>query len=114
MQKPDFWNNIEESNAVNKELSTLKKELSLYNKVSKDIKENKEIIELLEIEYSEEIYEDLKNAINDCDSLLKDLEINTTLKYIRVLEELKAVTGLQCYYVCMKDFAIKWIINMKF
>ena len=79
MQKPDFWNNLEESNAVNKELSTLKKELSLYNKISKDIKENKEIIELLEIEYSEDIYEDLKNAINDCDSLLKDLEINTLL-----------------------------------
>ena len=79
MQNPDFWNDPEKSNSINKELSSLKKELSLYNKVNKDITDNKEILELLELEYSEEIYNDLIVDINNCEEQLKELEINTLL-----------------------------------
>ena len=79
MQAPDFWNNTDKANNINKEISSLKRELSLYNKINKSISENNEIIELLEIEYSEDIFNELVLAVNDCDEQLKELEINTLL-----------------------------------
>ena len=79
MQNPDFWNDADKSSKINKELSSLKKELSLYNRISKNITDNKEIIELLKLEQSEEIYNDLEKDINNIDIQLKDLEINTLL-----------------------------------
>ena len=79
MQAPDFWNNTDKANNINKEISSLKRELSLYNKINKSISENNEIIELLKIEYSEDIFNELVLAVNDCDEQLKELEINTLL-----------------------------------
>ncbi len=79
MQAPDFWNDTDKANNINKEISSLKRELSLYNKINKSISENNEIIELLEIEYSEDIFNELVLAVNDCDEQLKELEINTLL-----------------------------------
>ncbi len=79
MQNPDFWNDTDKSSKINKELSSLKKELSLYNRISKNITDNKEMIELLKLEQSEEIYNDLEKDINNIDIQLKDLEINTLL-----------------------------------
>ena len=79
MQNPDFWNDADKSSKINKELSSLKKELSLYNRISKNITDNKEMIELLKLEQSEEIYNDLEKDINNIDIQLKDLEINTLL-----------------------------------
>ena len=79
MQAPDFWNDTDKANNINKEISSLKRELSLYNKINKSISENNEIIELLKIEYSEDIFNELVLAVNDCDEQLKELEINTLL-----------------------------------
>ena len=79
MQSPDFWNDAEKANNINKELSSLKKELSLYNKINKNIIDNLDIIELLKVEYSEEILNDLVIDINNCEEQLKELEINTLL-----------------------------------
>ena len=79
MRAPDFWNNTDKANNINKEISSLKRELSLYNKINKSISENNEIIELLKIEYSEDIFNELVLAVNDCDEQLKELEINTLL-----------------------------------
>lgn len=79
MQNPDFWNDADKSSKINKELSSLKKELSLYNRINKNITDNKEMIELLKLEQSEEIYNDLEKDINNIDIQLKDLEINTLL-----------------------------------
>ncbi len=79
MQSPDFWNDSEKSNSINKELSSLRKELSLYNKINKDITDNKEIMELLEADYSEDIFNDLVADVDSCSEQLKELEINTLL-----------------------------------
>ncbi|MBQ5472082.1 MAG: PCRF domain-containing protein [Treponema sp.] len=53
MNKPNFWDNIDEANKLNKELTILKKEVSLYNKLDKEIKDNTEVLELIELEPSE-------------------------------------------------------------
>ena len=79
MQNPDFWNDVDKSNVINKELSSLKKELSLYSKVIKDITDNKEMLELLELEYQEDIYQELIKDVELCEEQLKDLEINVLL-----------------------------------
>ena len=79
MQEPNFWNDVDKSNVINKELSSLKKELSLYNKIKKDISDNKELLVLLETEFETELYNDLLNDINNCEEQLKELEINTLL-----------------------------------
>ena len=79
MQEPDFWNDVDKSNLINKELSTLNKELSLYNKINKDIIDNKELLELLKTDYDEEYFNNLINDINNTEEQLKELEINTLL-----------------------------------
>ena len=77
MNQPDFWNNVDEANKINKELNTLKKEVSLYNKLDKVIKENEEVVELLELDPSEDLKAELEDEINNLEKELSDLEINT-------------------------------------
>ena len=77
MNKPNFWDDIENANKLNKELTTLKKEVSLYNKLSKDLSSNKEVLELIELEPSVELQEELSNELMQLHSSLEELEINT-------------------------------------
>lgn len=79
MDNPTFWNNIEQANKLNKELTTLKKETSTYNNLTKEIKENKEVEELLEIEYSQELATELEQEINTLSIKTSELEIDTLL-----------------------------------
>ncbi len=79
MQNPNFWNDVDKSNVINKELSSLKKEISLYNKTNKDILDNKELLELLELEYQENLYQDLIKEVESCEEQIKELEINILL-----------------------------------
>ena len=60
MNEPNFWDNIEEANKLNKELTLLKKEISTYNTVLNKLSSNKEIAELLELEYNEEFKQELE------------------------------------------------------
>ncbi len=77
MNKPDFWNNIDEANKLNKELTTLKKEVSLYNKIHTNLDANKEVLELLELEPSEELQQELSNDLLSLEKELEELELNT-------------------------------------
>ena len=77
MSKPNFWDNVDEANKLNKELTTLKKEVSLYNKLDKELKDNLEVLELLEIEPSEELQKELELDINRLEEELNELEIDT-------------------------------------
>ena len=63
MNQPDFWDNIDEANKLNKELVLLKKETSEYNRLLKEITSSKEIIELLELEESKELLTELELTI---------------------------------------------------
>ena len=77
MNQPNFWDNIDEANKLNKELTTLKKEVSLFNKLDQNIKENEEILDLLNIEPSEELQTELEKDLEELNIELNELELDT-------------------------------------
>jgi peptide chain release factor 2 len=79
MNKPGFWDNIDEANKVNQELTNLKKETNEYSIIQNNIETNKEMIDLLEEELNKELVKELSEDIEKNESLLKELEINTLL-----------------------------------
>ena len=79
MHNPNFWNDIEKANYLNKELTLLKKETSTYNNLNKEVEANKEVLELLELEYSEELSAELENEVKYLSTNIDDLEIATLL-----------------------------------
>ena len=79
MNKPGFWDNIDHANKLNKQLTFLKKETSEYNRLTKEIVSSKEILELIELEYSEELINELVNSLNSLEISVEELEINTLL-----------------------------------
>ena len=79
MSKQDFWNDVEKANKLNQELTILKKEISKYKSLSKQIESNEEIIELIELEYSEELSNELEQEIINIKKELEELEISTLL-----------------------------------
>lgn len=74
--KEDFWQNIDKANEVNKKLSTLKKEVSLYDKLNDSITCN---IELLKSEDSLELEELISTEIDSLDKEIRELETSVTL-----------------------------------
>lgn len=79
MNEPDFWNNPDKANQINKELTTLKKETSTYNNVYKNINDDKEMLELLKLEESNDIKEELEKDLNNLSKKIEELEIDTLL-----------------------------------
>ena len=77
MNKPNFWDDIDEANKLNKELTTLKKEVSLYNKISSNLKDNEEVLELLKLEPSADLQEELSEEVLTLETDLEELELNT-------------------------------------
>ena len=79
MNKPGFWDNIDQANKLNKQLTLLKKETSEYNRLTKEILSSKEILELIELEYSEELLNELESSIIVLSNNIDELEIDTLL-----------------------------------
>ena len=79
MNSPDFWDNIEKSNKINKEHSILKKELNNYKELEKNIKDNLEFTEILESDYSLELTNAIEEELPKLEQNLKELEINVLL-----------------------------------
>jgi len=79
MNQPNFWDDIDYANKQNKQLTYLKKETSEYNRLIKEIISNKEIIELIELEYSEELLNELEKSLESLKNSVEELEINTLL-----------------------------------
>lgn len=79
MNEPNFWDNIDKANQLNQELSFLKKEISSYQSITNKIKDNQELIELLELEYSEELKDELDASLIPLSNEISELEINTLL-----------------------------------
>ncbi|MDE5888635.1 MAG: peptide chain release factor 2 [Bacilli bacterium] len=79
MQKPNFWDDIDNANKLNKELILLKKETSTYNNLIKEVLANQEVAELIELEYSEELALELENEINNLSINIDELEVATLL-----------------------------------
>ena len=79
MNEPDFWNDVDKSNLINKELSSLKKEISTYNKISTSIYDDKEIFHILEEDNNEDIQKELELDLEKLVKEIDELEINTLL-----------------------------------
>ena len=79
MNEPGFWDNIDKANQTNQEISLLKKETSLYKSLSQKIKDSEEIIELLELDYSEDLLKELEDNLPTLTNEIAELEINTLL-----------------------------------
>ena len=74
--KEDFWQNIDKANEVNKELSNLKKELSLYNDLNNQINEG---LELLKSDVDNDIILLISDELSTLNSKINDLETAVTL-----------------------------------
>ena len=79
MNEDGFWNDVDNANKINQELTNIKKEITSYKKNEKEIQDSKEILELLQIEESSEIQHELENSISNIEHSLDELEINTLL-----------------------------------
>ena len=79
MNQPNFWDDIYHANKLNQELSLLKKELSSYQYIKKNITDNEDILELLKLESSFDLQNELENSTNGLDKEIESLEINTLL-----------------------------------
>ncbi len=79
MNEPNFWNDVDNANKLNQELTILKKESTTYNNLSKEITSSQEIIELLELESSTELQVELENSLSTLKDKIDDLELATLL-----------------------------------
>lgn len=82
---PDFWQDIEVSNQVNRELATLKKEVNNFNNTRKDLVDNLNLIDILN---AEEL-NSLTMEIEKNEKIIDELEISTLLN--------KEYDKLNCY-----------------
>ena len=79
MNEPNFWDDVNKANKTNQELTNLKKEITSYKKTEKEITDSYEILELLKLEPSEEIQQELENSLMNIEKTLDELEISTLL-----------------------------------
>ena len=77
MKKEDFWQDIENSSKINQELSNLKKEISTYQKVDKDLQDMDELLIIAKDDYS--IIPELEDNLQNLMQLIDELEIKTLL-----------------------------------
>lgn len=79
MNEPTFWDNPDKANKINKELTNLKKETSIYNNALKNINDNREILELLKLDESESLKQELELDLVNLSKKITELEIDTLL-----------------------------------
>lgn len=79
MNQPNFWDDIDKANKLNQELSNLKREITSYKKNEKDLSYSKEMLELITLEPSEELSQELEQSLKDISNSVDELEIDTLL-----------------------------------
>ena len=79
MSEPNFWNDVDKANNINKRLTFLKKETSKYKDISKSLNNDEEMIELIELEPSIELQNELENDLTRLTNEIDELEIATLL-----------------------------------
>lgn len=77
MNEPNFWNDLPKANKLNKEMSLLKKEVSLYDSLLEKINSHEEMLELLSLEYNDELSTEVFDDLLDVEKEVNELEINT-------------------------------------
>lgn len=79
---PEFWNDSKGSSFVLKQISNLKSKTEEYKRVSNDLKDTIDLIELLKLEADEQcspLQDELDISINKLEKDVEKLEINTLL-----------------------------------
>lgn len=89
MNQPNFWDDIDNANNKNMELSTLKKETKSYKDLLNKINTDKEFLEMYDLEKDSTILVELEKDITIIDKELQELEITTLLN--------KEFDTLACY-----------------
>ena len=79
MNEPNFWDDIDKANKINKELTNLKREITSYKKNEKDITYAQEMLELITLEPSDELSQELEQSLNEISTSIDELEIDTLL-----------------------------------
>lgn len=80
MNKPLFWDDINNANSLNQKLSLLKKELDTYNNLSLKINENIEMCDAFKDNIDDGLLDELSNELTTLNNNIESLEINTLLK----------------------------------
>ncbi len=75
----DFWDDKDNSSKVVNELNTLKKTLSDVNQLKNDINNSLELLDLLKIDFNNDIKNELEVNIETLEKKLDDIEIGTLL-----------------------------------
>lgn len=77
--KPEFWENSKESNKVLSEIKSLKNKCLKYRNLEAEINNTIELIELLKMEYDEDLSLEMVKDIKKIDKDLERFEIETLL-----------------------------------
>ena len=75
----NFWQNLELSSSVTKQINQLKTKIETYEKISKDLNDIVEMNELVEQEQEETLEDELIKSIKKIENEIDKLEINTLL-----------------------------------
>ena len=77
MNQEGFWQDVEKSAKVNQEVINLKKEVTTYRKVDKDLQDMTELLNIAKTDLS--ILPELEENLNTLSGLISELEIKTLL-----------------------------------
>ena len=73
--KEDFWQNVDNANVINTKIAHLKKEINLYEELSKEINEGLDVVNSGE----EDLIALIAENITDLENKINELEITTLL-----------------------------------
>lgn len=79
MQSTDFWNDIDMANKISSQVNYLKKEINQTAQISSNLITANEILDLLNLDYDEELKKELDDLVLKLIKDIDDLEINVLL-----------------------------------
>ena len=79
MSDESIWSNQSLYTEISTNLNGLKREIELYNRTLKLLDDDMEILNLIEVEFDQQLYEELINSENTIKCNLNEISINTLL-----------------------------------
>lgn len=79
MQSTDFWNDIDMANKISSQVNYLKKEINQTAQILSNLMTANEILDLLNLDYDEELKKELDDLVLKLIKDIDDLEINVLL-----------------------------------
>jgi peptide chain release factor 2 len=79
MESPDFWNDIEHANKINKEVTPLKAKVALCDKLSAALEDLYVLLEMAEEEQDEELLAEFNSELAEFEKQVTDFHMQTLL-----------------------------------